>query len=138
MSLTDCRLIDLPKISEKRGNLTFIESSNQIPFKIERVFYIYDIPSGETRGAHANKLVEEFVICVSGSLDVKLDDGLDKATVHLNRPFKGLYIPPLTWCNMENFAPGTVYVVLASTKFDNGDYVRDYDEFTELASRHRV
>lgn len=137
MGVDECRLIELPKIEERRGNLTFVEGDSHIPFKIERVFYVYDIPSGEARGAHANRRMQELVVCVSGSLDVVVDDGNKKEIIHLNRPFRGLYIPPMTWCNMENFDPGTVYVVLASTKFDPGDYIRDYKQFLGEAGGSR-
>lgn len=127
--MADCSLIDLPKISDPRGNLTFIEGGNHIPFNIKRVFYLYDVPTGEDRGAHAHKTLHQFLVCLAGSFDVSLDDGTNKKLVHLNRPWKGLHIPPMTWASEVNFDPGSVCLVLASDKYDEDDYYRDYDQF---------
>ena len=132
MSLDDIRLIEFPKISDRRGNLTFIEGQSQVPFDIRRVFYIYDIPSGENRGAHAHKTLEQVVICLSGGLEVQLDDGYRTRTVRLSRPWVGLYIPPLIWASEGNFDSGTVYVVLASDHYDEADYYRDYEDFKKV------
>ncbi len=132
LGIERCRMIEFPKIAERRGNLSFIESGGHVPFAIRRVFYVYDIPTGEKRGAHAHRELEEVVICLSGGLDVVLSDGRDTKVVHLNRPNRGLYIPNLIWTNMENFNPNTVYVVLASTHYNESDYIRDYDEFIAL------
>ncbi len=130
MSLLEkCRIIEFPKITDQRGNLTFVEGDQHIPFQVQRVFYVYDIPSGESRGAHAHRTLQQVVICLSGSLDVHLDDGDDQRTVHLNRPWFGLYIPPMIWASEGNFDPGTVYMVLASAHYNEADYHRDYEEY---------
>ncbi len=129
MSLADCKLITLPKIDDPRGNLTFIESGGHIPFEIKRAFYIYDVPAGQTRGAHAHKQLQQFLICLSGSFDVMLDDGKDKSVVHLNRPWLGLYIPPMIWDSEGNFDAGSVCLVLASIHYDESDYYREYQGF---------
>ena len=129
MSLENCHLIDLPKISDPRGNLTFIESWHHVPFEIKRVFYIYDVPTASDRGAHAHKELFQFLICLSGSFDVALDDGSDKRTIHLNRPWEGLLIPPMIWAAEVNFDPGSICLVLASDIYDEDDYLRDYEEF---------
>jgi hypothetical protein len=132
MGLEQCRIIDLPKMADPqspRGNLTFIEEKNHIPFDIKRVFYIYDIPTGESRGAHAHKTLEEFLICLSGSFNVHLDDGVTKKTFHLNRPWQGLYIPPMVWGWEGDFDPGSICLVLVSHPYDAQDYYRDYKEF---------
>jgi hypothetical protein len=133
MGLEQCRIIDLPKIGDPRGNLTFVEGMNHIPFKIQRVFYIYDVPTGESRGAHANKTLEEFLVCLSGSFNVYLDDGKNKKTFRLNRPWQGLYIPPMIWGWEGDYDPGSVCLVLASTLYDRKDYYYDYNEFLEAA-----
>jgi dTDP-4-dehydrorhamnose 3,5-epimerase-like enzyme len=129
MSLADVRLIELPKISDPRGNLTFIEESRHVPFNIKRVFFIYDIPSGQNRGAHAHHKLEQFIICLAGSLDVSVDDGVEQKTIHLNRPWMGLYVPAMVWASEGNFDPSTTYLVLASDFYDESDYYRDYYEF---------
>ena len=133
----DCEIIQLPKVTDRRGNLSFIEEERHIPFAIRRVFYIYDIPSGQTRGAHAHKTLHQFVVCLSGSLEVQLADGLVERTVRLNRPWIGLHIPPMIWANEANFDPGTVYVVLASELYDEADYIRDFKTFKTLANEAR-
>lgn len=133
----DCEIIQLPKVTDRRGNLSFIEEERHVPFPIRRVFYIYDIPSGQTRGAHAHKTLHQFVVCLSGSLEVQLADGLVERTVRLNRPWIGLHIPPMIWANEANFDPGTVYVVLASELYDEADYIRDIKTFKALASEAR-
>jgi dTDP-4-dehydrorhamnose 3,5-epimerase-like enzyme len=129
-----CKLIDLPKMTDPRGNLTFIEEEKTIPFPIKRVFYIYDVPTGESRGAHAHHKLEQFLICISGSFDVDVDDGYNKKKFHLNRPWQGLYVPPLTWAAETNFDPGSVCVVLVSDYYDEKDYIRNYDEFLKTIS----
>jgi dTDP-4-dehydrorhamnose 3,5-epimerase-like enzyme len=125
----DCQIIQLPKVTDRRGNLSFIEENRHVPFAIRRVFYVYDIPSGQTRGAHAHKALHQFVVCLSGSLEVELADGRVERTVRLNRPWIGLHIPPMIWANEANFDPGTVYVVLASELYDEADYIRDFKSF---------
>lgn len=125
-------LTDLKKISDLRGNLSVIEAGVDIPFDIKRVFYLYDVPTGADRGAHAHKSLYQFLICLSGSFDVILDDGINCRTLHLNRPWRGLLIPPMIWAAEVNFDPGSVCLVLASEKYDEQDYIRDYSEFLRL------
>ena len=127
--MKSAHLINLPKIVDPRGNLTFIESAVHIPFEIKRVYWIYDVPGGETRGGHAFKEQEEFIISLSGSFDVIIDNGLTKEKFSLNRSYYGLYIPAGTWRHMENFSTNSLAMVLASTPFDKNDYIRNYDEF---------
>lgn len=129
MALADCKLIDLPKISDPRGNLTFIEGERHLPFDIKRVFYLYDVPTGENRGAHAHRKLHQFLICLSGSFDVAVDDGFKKNIIHLNRPWKGLHIPPMIWASELNFDPGSVCLVMASDYYKESDYIRNYSDF---------
>jgi dTDP-4-dehydrorhamnose 3,5-epimerase-like enzyme len=131
MSIKDCKIIDLPKISDPRGNLTFLESNKHIPFDIKRVFYIYDVPTGQDRGAHAHKTLHQFLVCLSGSFDVAIDDGIEKSIVHLNRPWKGLHLPPMIWACEINFDPGSVCLVIVSDFYNEIDYIRDYEIFLE-------
>jgi WxcM-like protein len=136
MTLSDCRIIDLPKITEPSGNLTFIESGRHVPFQIARAYYLYDVPGGAERGGHAHKVLQEFLVAISGSFDVVLDDGREKARFHLNRPFYGLYIPCMIWRELDNFSSGSVCLVLASEYYDEFEYVRDYSAF-KASSKHR-
>jgi len=129
MPLNDCRLIQLPKISDPRGNLTFVEGGNHIPFDIERVYYLYDVPGGSDRGAHAHKALHQLIIAMSGSFDVVLDDGREKRRFHLNRSYYGLYVCPMMWRELDNFSSGSVCMVLASNMYDEDDYYRDYVEY---------
>lgn len=129
MSMKDCKKLDLPKIEDPRGNLTFIEQSRHIPFEIKRVYYLYDVPGGAVRGGHAHKEQHEFIIAASGSFDVILNDGKDNIRYHMNRSYYGLYTPPMTWRELDNFSSGSVCLVLASDFYDEQDYIRDYDEF---------
>lgn len=129
------RIIKLPKINDARGNLTFIEGMKHIPFGIKRVFYLYDVPGGESRAGHALKKCHQFIIAASGSFDVVLDDGSSKERFSLNRSYYGLYIPPLTWREIENFSSGSVCVALASDEYDENDYYRDYDLFLKAISK---
>lgn len=129
MNISLCRTYELPKIIDPRGNLTFLESNVHLPFEIKRVFYLYDVPTGENRGAHAHKELQQFIVCLSGSFDVEVDDGTNKKKFHLNRPWKGLYIPSMIWAAEVNFDPGSVCLVLASEKFDESDYYRSYSEY---------
>ncbi len=131
-TIDDCRLVELPKIADLRGNLTFIEGNRHAPFAIERVFYLYDVPTGSDRGAHSHREQHQFLICLSGSFDVELDDGKKRRVVHLNRPWKGLHIPPMIWAAEVNFDAGTVCLVLASANYLEEDYIRDYGEFLAL------
>jgi len=128
------RLIDLPKIVDERGNLSFIEGENHIPFRIERTYLIYDVPGGEIRGGHAYKELSEFIIAVSGSFDVVLDDGQEKRTYSLNRSYYGLYVPKLIWRSLENFSTNSLCMILASHKYDESDYLRDYHDFKNIVN----
>jgi len=127
--IEDCRIIDLPKINDSRGNLTFIESTRHIPFSIQRVYYLYDVPGGSERGGHAHKALHQLIIATSGSFDIHLDDGYSKKTVHMNRCHYGLYVCPMIWREMDNFSSGAVCMVLASNYYDESDYYREYDRF---------
>lgn len=129
MSLDFCKIIELPKISDARGNLTFIESDKHIPFDIRRVYYLYDVPAGSERGGHAHKELEQLLIPLSGSFDVILDDGERQKKIHLNRPYQGLYICPYIWRQLNNFSSGSVCAVLASKPYDENDYLRHYQDF---------
>ena len=126
----DCRLMELDKHhSDRKGNLTVVGNGIDVPFDVKRVFYLYDIPGGESRGAHAHRTCHQFLVSVSGSFEVALDDGHNKRTVVLNRPFYGLHIPPDIWAAEQGFSSGSVCLVLASEKYDEADYIRDYEEF---------
>ncbi|MBW7877372.1 MAG: WxcM-like domain-containing protein [Candidatus Cloacimonetes bacterium] len=127
--LGGCQLINLGKIEDRRGNLTFIEGQNHIPFEIKRVFYLYDVPGGAARGGHAHKQLQQFIVPLAGSFDVRLDNGRESVVVQLNRPFIGLYVCPMVWGELSNFSSGSVCMVLASDKFDESDYYRNYTEF---------
>ena len=132
MGIEDCRIIDLPRIGEPRGNLTFVEGSRHVPFDFRRVYYLYDVPGGASRGGHAHRRLEQFVIAVAGSFDVVVDDGVKRASFFLNRSYYGLYIPTMVWRELENFSSGSVCLVLASDLYDESDYYRDYDEYAEV------
>ena len=129
MTLKDCRIIDLPKDNNPNGNLTAIEGGQQVPFEIQRVYYLYDVPGGAERGGHAHRELQQLIIALSGSFDVILDDGYDKQRFHLNRPYQGLYVRTLIWRELDNFSSGSVCMVLASNRYDEADYYRHYDEF---------
>lgn len=129
MDLFNVRLIELPKITDRRGNLSFAEEIAHIPFEIKRNYWIYDVPGGEIRGGHAYKRNKEFIIALSGSFDVLLDDGVNKQTFSLNRSYYGLYVPEGIWRQMMNFSTNSLALVVASTFFDKSDYIYDYDEF---------
>ena len=128
-SLDQCEIIELPKITDPRGNLTFIEGNNQIPFDIKRVYYLYDVPGGGERGGHAHKQLSQLIIAMSGSFDVILDDGENKKRVHLNRSYQGLYVCPMIWRELDNFSSGSVCLVLASNLYSEDDYFRNKHEF---------
>ena len=131
MNIRGCKILDLPKISDPRGNLTFIESPQHIPFNIKRVYYLYDVPGGAERGGHAHKELQQLIITMSGSFDIVLDDGVNKERIHLNRPYFGLYVNTMVWRELDNFSSGSVCMVLASIPYDESDYYRDYGEFTQ-------
>jgi len=128
-TVNDCSVVKLGKIENDRGNLTVVQSLETVPFDIKRVFYLYDIPGGEARGAHAHKRCHQFLVAASGSFEVVLDDGTSRRTVFLNRPFMGLHIPPGIWAAEQEFSSGAVCLVLASEPYDEADYIRDYDDF---------
>jgi dTDP-4-dehydrorhamnose 3,5-epimerase-like enzyme len=132
MSIEKCRIIELPKITDTRGNLTFIESGRHIPFEIKRTYYLYDVPGGASRAAHAHRELHQLMIAMAGSFDVTLDDGRTKKKFHLNRSYFGLYIPPMIWRDLDNFSSGSVCMVLASDFYDEAEYIRDYSEFQSL------
>ena len=132
MSLKDCRFIQMPKISDVRGNLTFIEGGNQIPFDIQRVYYIYDVPGGSERGSHAHRTLHQFIVAMSGSFDVVLHDGHAEQRFHLNRSYSGLYVCPMMWRTLDNFSSGSVCMVLASERYAEEDYIRDWDVFQSV------
>lgn len=137
--LVDCVTLQLPKVHDPRGNLTFVEGGRQIPFDIRRVYYLYDVPGGSERGGHAHLALHQFVIAMSGSFDIVLDDGFDRKRYHLNRSYEGLYIPPMTWRELDNFSSGSVCMVLASEVYDEADYIRNYSDFMlEVHTRHRA
>ena len=129
MTEKKCKLIDLPKIEDPRGNLTFIENDRHIPFEIKRVYYLYDVPGGASRAGHAHKTLHQFLIAMSGSFDVTGDDGQHKLKFHLNRSYYGLYIPPMIWREIDNFSSGSVCLALASDYYDESDYYRHYPDF---------
>lgn len=131
IDMTVSRIIDLPKILDKRGNLSFFESSNHIPFDIKRSYWIYDVPGGASRGGHAYIKNNEFIVALSGSFDVIVDDGERKTTYQLNRSYYGLFVPNMYWREMSNFSTNSLALVVASEDFDGDDYIRDYDEFRQ-------
>ncbi len=133
MTVNDCKIIELPKIVDTRGNLSFIEGGQHIPFDIKRVYYLYDVPGGADRGSHAHINLHQFIVAMSGSFDVALDDGKKKKRFHLNRSYYGLYVCPMMWRELDNFSSGAVCMVLASAHFSEADYIRDYSQFLTVA-----
>lgn len=131
-SLKDVRLISLPKILDPRGNLSFIEEENHIPFKIKRTYWIYDVPGGEVRGGHAYKTLHEFIVALSGSFDVVLDDGVERKVFPLNRSYYGLYVPNRIWRSLENFSTNSLCIILAAGVYDEKDYIREYEEYKSI------
>jgi hypothetical protein len=132
-SLREWKMIDLPKVTDPRGNLTFIEGGKHIPFEMKRIFYLYDVPGGAWRAGHALKTCHQFIIAALGSFDIILDDGAQRQRFHLNRSYYGLYVPPLIWREIDNFSSGSVCLVLASDFYNEADYYRDYAEFSKIA-----
>ena len=131
-----CTVLELPKITDARGNLTYVEQQRHVPFDIKRIFFLYDVPTGADRGAHAHRQHHQFLICLAGSFDVEVDDGSGQRLIHLNRPWKGLHVPPMIWAAEKNFDPGSVCLVLSSDLFAEDDYIRDYHDY--LAARGRA
>jgi hypothetical protein len=129
MPLSHCKIINLPKIINKKGNLTFLEANKHIPFEFKRVYYLYDVPGGKTRGGHAHKRLQQFIIAASGSFDVVLDDGFQTKRFHLNRSYYGLYIPSMLWRELDNFSSGSVCLSVVSELYDERDYIRNYQVF---------
>jgi len=135
MSVDLCRIIELPKIHDARGNLTFIEGGRHIPFEIKRVYYLYDVPGGAERGGHAHRALQQLIIAMSGSFDIILDDGFKKKRHHLNRSYFGLYIPEMIWREMDNFSSGSVCMVLASNLYSEEDYIRNHQDFKSIVKK---
>jgi hypothetical protein len=134
VSVYDCNIVELCRIQNRAGNITPVTNYCEIPFEIKRIFYIYDIPGGENRGAHAHKECHQFLIAASGSFEIELSDGLTKRTIMLNRPYFGLHIPPGIWAAEKGFSSGSVCLVLASQKFEEDDYIRNFDEYLKSRS----
>lgn len=136
LSLSDAvELIDLERLTDPRGNLTFIEGNRHIPFDVQRVYYLYDVPGGEARGGHAHYNLQQLIIAVAGSFDVVLDNGYERKTVACNRPFQGILMKSLVWRELNNFSSGAVCLVLASMKYEESDYIRDYEKFILVARK---
>ena len=135
LGVDDCRIIELPVVHAPQGNLTFVEAHRHVPFAIERVYYLYDVPGGAARGGHAHRKLEQVLIAMSGSFEAVLDDGTNRRTVMLNRSYYGLYMPGLIWRELVNFSSGSVCMVLASAWYDESDYFRDYDDFRAAVKR---
>ena len=137
MSLDKCKIIELPKIHNPKGNLSFVEERRHVPFDIRRVYYLYDVPGGAERGGHAHRKLQQVIIAISGSFDVILDDGRKRKRFHLCRPYYGLYVGPMTWRELDNFSGGSVCLVLASTFYEEDDYYRDYGQFLKIVGKRK-
>ena len=137
MGIEQCRIIELPKISDPRGNLTFVEANRHIPFDIKRVFYLYDVPGGSERAGHAHKQLQSLLIAMSGSFDILLDDGDQKIKYHMNRSYYALYVSSMIWGKLDNFSSGSVCMVLASEYYDESDYYREYQYFIEAVNQKK-
>ena len=137
-TINDCRIIDLPKFLDTRGNLSFAENFKQIPFEIKRTYWLYDVPGGESRGGHAYRENEEFIIALSGSFNVALDDGKERKVFSLNRSYYGLYVPKGLWREMENFSTNAFALEFGSSPYDENDYVRDYQQFLNLKNNGEI
>ena len=129
ISINNCRVFQLPKISNRAGNITVIQNDIEIPFAAKRVYYLYDIPGGESRGGHGHKRLQQMIVAASGSFDITIDDGKEKKMIHLNRPYLGLYITAGIWRDIDNFSSGAICLVLASEPYDADDYIRSYDDY---------
>ena len=137
-TINDIKVIELPRINDPRGNLSFAQNNTQIPFEIKRTYWIYDVPGGESRGGHAYKMTDEFIIAISGSFDVTVDDGKEKRTFTLNRSYYGLYIPKGLWRTMDNFSTNSLALEFASTHYDRSDYIEDYNEYINMKKHGEV
>jgi dTDP-4-dehydrorhamnose 3,5-epimerase-like enzyme len=137
MPISDCKLLELPRFTDERGSLSVVESNGVIPFDIRRVYYLYDIPAGQVRAAHGHRALQQLMIALSGSFEVKLDDGFETRTVRMDRPDRGLYISPGMWRDLSGFSGGAVCMVLASELFNEADYLREYEDFQAYARRER-
>lgn len=138
MTVEDCKIIELPRFLDARGNLSFVEQNNHIPFEIKRTYWIYDVPGGEERGGHAFRHNEEFIVALSGAFDVTVDDGQQKKTFTLNRSYYGLYIPKGLWRTMENFSTNSFALEFGSTHYQQEDYIREYNEFIKLKGNGEI
>lgn len=138
MTIDDCKIIELPRFLDARGNLSFVEQLNHIPFEIKRTYWIYDVPGGEERGGHAYRQNEEFVVALSGAFDVVVDDGQQKKTFALNRSYYGLYVPNGLWREMNNFSTNSLALEFGSTHYDKADYIRSYNEFLKLKGNEEI
>ncbi|HRS18944.1 MAG TPA: FdtA/QdtA family cupin domain-containing protein [Bacteroidales bacterium] len=134
MEITECKLIDLPKIQDPRGNLSFIEGGKHIPFAVERTYWIYDVPGGQMRGGHAYTNLHECIIALSGSFDVVINNGKETKTISLNRSYYGLYVPPMIWRSLENFSTNSLCLILSSAPYSEDLYIRNYDDFLKQAT----
>lgn len=134
-ALSDCHILELPRIYRPSGNITAVNNEIEIPFAVKRVYYLYDVPGGEARGGHAHKALQQLIVAASGSFDITLADGVNKKTFTLSRPYKGLYVPPGLWRELDNFSSGAICLVLASTRYTEDDYIRDFAQFTEYKSK---
>lgn len=135
MTIEDVKLVELPRFMDPRGNLSFVEQNNHIPFEIQRTYWIYDVPGGEDRGGHAYKTTDEFIIAIAGAFDVTVDDGNQKKTFTLNRSYYGLYIPKGLWRTMDNFSSASLALEFANTKYDREDYIEDYNEYVSFVNK---
>lgn len=131
VTIADCPLVHLTRIHNRAGNITPVENAIDVPFNVRRVFYLYDIPGGESRAAHGHRELHQFIVAASGSFDITIDDGTDKKTIQLNRPYMGLHIKPGIWCDLDNFSSGAICLVLASQPYTEDDYLRDYEQFRQ-------
>lgn len=136
-TIANCMILDLPKITNRQGNITPVEGMKDVPFDIARVYYLYDVPGGASRAGHAHKELQQLIVAVMGAFDIILDDGVKRKTIHLDRAYYGIYIPKMIWRELENFSSGAICLVLASLPYDEGDYYRNYEEYL-LAAKEKI